>query len=543
MYPDFDNRIQVFIALVLICFLVYANALRGEFIYDDIPIIMQNPQITHPGTFLLDPPALLVSWNYLAAKDKPFTYHLTNVLLHALNTILVFLLLRLFFKSPACFAGAALFAVHPIHVEAVTWITARNYLLIATFSLATFLLYYRSTGTRSVKGREVRAVNWAGYGSSVLVFAYFVAHNFSFYAVMPFLLAAADLIFGRARRNWKLWLPFIAIIIVRLVLARGMIAERVANASFEMGKDLSAWQNPAPSFIYSILSHLGLLLWPGRLTLYHQPIVFSTAILIIGVVFFAALAIVTWRWFSQAREVFFGIVLFILFLAPTYSPITVASLVGERYAYFPSVALCIGAAFAFERCRFKTAQGRRIFTMVLVFVTCAYAVRTVIRNEDWKTGSRLWRSTLAASPLSPWAHSNMGYAYQQEGNMERAIREYKRAINLKPNLFDAYNNLGTVYHQIGRLNEALEVYQTLLTINPRYTKGYNNLGVIYNEMGKLDAAVEAYRKAIELNPSYAFGYFNLSVLYQRAGKLDEASAAYQRAITLDPSLRSLPARP
>jgi Tfp pilus assembly protein PilF/uncharacterized membrane protein YecN with MAPEG domain len=417
----------------------------------------------------------------------------------------------------------------------VSWITARNYLLIGTFSLATFLLYYGTIRIQRFKHREVFTVEWMRYGASLLIFAYFTAHNFAFYAVMPLLFVAADIMFGRARKTWKLWIPFVVIIAARLVLARGIIAERIQNASFEMGRDLT-WQNPVPSFIYSILSHLGLIIWPGRLTLYHQPIVFSTIIFIIGVVFFVALAIAAWRYFKEGRELFFGLVLFILFLAPTYSPITVASLVGERYAYFPSVAFCIAAAFAFERSPFKTAGARRVFIMALICITCAYAVRTVVRNEDWKTGTRLWRSTLEASPLSPWAHTNMGYTYQKEGNIDRAISEYKKAIELKPNLFDAYNNLGTVYRQIGRYNEALEVYKTLLAINPRYTKGYNNLGVIYNEMGRLDEAVEAYRKAVEINPAYAVGYFNLSVLYQRMGKSDEANAAYQKAVALDGGL-------
>jgi len=287
--------------------------------------------------------------------------------------------------------------------------------------------------------------------------------------------------------------------------------------------------------------HFWLLIWPARLTPFHQPV--PVSFFGVGTIGLCLLVIALPFLFRKAKEIFFGIVLFILFLSPTHGPIAVTPLVAERCLYFSSVLLCIILAFFYDRYPFQTKNGKLAAVILLLFIIAAYAARTVTRNSDWRDQSRLWRVTLEASPLNATAHNNMGYAYQKEGNVEMAIKEFMLAIRLQPDLFDAYNNVGGVYHRLGRLQEAADTFKDLLDKNPNFFKAYNNLGLIFHEMGKAAEAQAAFQKAIEINPVYAVAYYNLSLLYDKTGRENEAQAAYRKAIELDPALEGLPHRP
>lgn len=533
--PCLSYKGKIYLALVGLCLLVYANSLFGAFVYDDVPIILKGPLIARPLHFLLEPADLFYSFNYLIGKGNPFVYHLTNVLLHALNTVLVFIFLQLFFKAEASFLGASLFAVHPIHVEAVTWITARGYLFTALFILLTYILYNKATDTSNNKNQSLQTIDIRKYLLCLLIFSYFIIRNYSFYFLMPFFLILSDVIFNRWRRNWKLWIPFLVIALIRIIFLQHTISARIYAVARELGSGIS-WRNPVPAFVYSLFFHFGLLLWPGRLTLYHQPIAFSGPVIVLGIIVLAAVIYTAFFTFRKAKEIFFAIALFILFLAPTYSPIIISSLVAERYAYFPSVALSISVAFFYSRYASKSGALKRNFLLLLFLIIVAYSLRSIARNEDWKSPSRLWRATLLASPNNAWAHNNMGYTYQEEGDIQRAIREYYKAIDLKPNFLEAYNNLGSAYQRMGKLQEAMAAYNKILEIDPAFVKAYNNLAVIYNELGKTQAAIAICKKAVEINPNYAYAYYNLSLIYERIGKPKEADAAYKKATELNPKL-------
>ena len=200
-----------------------------------------------------------------------------------------------------------------------------------------------------------------------------------------------------------------------------------------------------------------------------------------------------------------------MFLAPTYSPVMVSWLVAERYLYFPSIILSIFLAFFYERIyitRILTNKKpnshefskRDFFRGIFIFIIAGLGVRTVARNEDWKTPERFWRQTVLVSYNSPRSHNNMGDIYYQEGNTERAIREFKKAIELKADYADAYHNLANIYHHKGDLKEAVRLYQQAVSFNPRLFESHYNLGIIYLNAGELDLARLQFEKALELRP-------------------------------------------
>ncbi|MDD4980714.1 MAG: tetratricopeptide repeat protein [Candidatus Omnitrophica bacterium] len=510
------NNKYIYIILIAVSFLVYANSLNNAFVSDDIPAILNYPFISQPLRFLLEPNPLSNSLNYLIGQYNPFIYHLTNIILHALNTIFIFLFLRLFFRAEASFLGSCLFAVHPIHTEAVTWISGRPYLILSLFILGTYFLYQKANGLlvtealppdknkRLIVNEKNINFKLPYYVLSLLAFSYFIIKHYTFYALLPLFLILSDVTFGSWRKAWRLWLPFLGIVILRLIIARVEVMTRVTAVAKEIGASIT-WTNPFFNLVYSFFSHVGLILWPAKLTLYHEPAIISAFMLKVGIAALLALAAALPFIFKKAREVFFAIALFILFLLPTYSPVMISWLVAERYAYFPSVALSIIVCFFYERyvAPVKNTQRKNLILGVLIFILSCYAVRTVVRNEDWKSPERFWRQTVLASPESPRSHNNLGDVYGQEGNVEGAIREFSKAIELKTDYADGYHNLATTYYRQGNIKEAVKIYKEAVSLNPELFESHFNLGIIYLDMGQVDSAIEELQKAAELRPQDA----------------------------------------
>lgn len=490
-----EGKWQNYFILIALCFLIYANSLNNVFISDDIPGIVKNPYISSPLRHWLAPQDLLNSLNYLLAGYNPFSYHLTNIILHSLNTILVFIFLSLFFKAEASLLGACLFAVHPIHAEAVTWVSGRAYIITSLFILSSYLLYYYSISVKN----GLRVNLWR-YALSLIIFSYYVSGSVSFYFIFPFFLILSDITFDRWRKAWKMWLPFLGIFALRIIFVKSVISGRISFVAQEAGQSATL-SNPVFNLAYSFFSHLGLLLWPAQLTLYHEPAVISSFALKVELFFLFLIAVISvFFLFRKAKELFFAIGIFTLFLIPTYSPVIVSWLVAERYLYFPSVALSIFLAFFYERIIVVSKRITGIALLAALFIIAAMGVRAVARNEDWKTAGSLWRRTVLVSYNSPRAHNNMGDAYCQEGNLEGGIMEFKKAIELKPDYADAYHNLANVYHNKGDFKEAIWCYRQAVIFNPRLFESHYNLGLIYMGTGELDAARFEFEQALQIRP-------------------------------------------
>jgi hypothetical protein len=490
-----SNKKKLYLILAGLCFLVYANSFKGAFVSDDIPAIIKNPAITKPGNYLFEPANLLVSLIYLLVKGNPFPYHLISVTLHSVNTILVFIFLSLFFKTETAFLGAALFAVHPVHAEAVAWISGSVYLATALFTFSVYLLYRRATYSREL---SQRASNYY-YLSSLILFSYFIVKQFSFYSLTPLLLILSDFTFGRWRKNWRLWLPFLGIAALRLIALKDILLGRINSVARDLPGGLT-WTNPIFNLAYSFFSHLSLLIWPARLTLYHEPALISSPSLTLELLILAMLLFSLPFLYRKAKPIFFALGIFVIYLIPTYSPLLISWLVAERYAYIPSVALSICLCLAYEKCAEKSKTAKNTALALFMTLIAIYSLRTVIRNEDWRTPERLWRATLKASPLSPRAHNNMGDVYLRAGNMTAAVAEFKKATELNPNYASAYHNLANAYYSLGSLKEATRYYQKALTCDPGLFESHYNLGIIYINVGDFDKALEELDKAYRLKP-------------------------------------------
>lgn len=523
-----SGRLHPCIFLVAVCVLVYLNALDSGFLSDDIPAIVRNHLLFRPARFWHDPAQLLNSMNRLAAGEVPFVYHLTNLILHCINTVLVYYFLSTLFRgATAVLLGSLLFAVHPVHAEAVVWVSGRPYLVIAMFILANYLLY-RKAAVNGFRGRFFLA-----YLLSVLFFLYDSVRTYGFYYFFPLFLPLADFVEGEWRRRWKFWLPFFAIAACKALLVKVALAGRVI-ALAEQGGGVPAWNNPLFSAAHSFFSNLAILLWPVRLTLYHEVSSPPLPLVISETVFFLLLLASLPFVFRKAKEMFLAIALFALFLLPTYSPLAVCCMVAERYLYFPLVALSIAVAYFWDRCVKAPGRFRSAVILLSVAVLSLYALRTMRRNEDWQDEKRFWQSALASSPQSSRVLAKIGDIYRQEGRLGEAVQAFKKAIALNSREAAAYNNLGVTHAQMGKDEEALQDYRKAIELKPDFSEAYFNLGNLYAAQGNTAEALASFSKAVEIDPWFAEAYLNMGAVCAGKGAWPEAIVAYKNALQAHP---------
>lgn len=503
------SKSEVYLILISLCFLIYANSLNNAFVSDDIPGIVNNGRIGELFHSPFEPAVILYSFNYLLGKLTPFIYHLTNTLLHALNAILVFSFLLMFFKIETALLGAALFAVHPANCEAVAWVSGRPYLMRTLFLLISYFIYEKADYFNSA-GRKIKG--GAYLFLTAILFLYLTMSDFLYFFFIPFIMLL-DFIFKRWKRTWKLWVPFLILSVTRLFLIRSLINARIEFVAQNMSQDPRKWTNPLFNMVYSFFAHLWLYIFPKRLTIYHEPHIISPLNLGLGIAVFVIIFCFLPYVYKKSRKSFLALGLVVLFLGHTYSPVPIAWLFAERYLYLPSIGLSMFACLLYER--FHSDKLKRIASGIFIFIISAYAVRTVARNEDWKSEERFWRQTALVSDQSPRSYNNLGYAYGKEGNVAMAIQSFNKAIALKPDYADAYHNLANIYHSAGNIEEALRFYKKATECNDGLFEAHLNLGLIYVEQQSFDLAREQLTRALEIRPGDYNALAALELLRQK----------------------------
>jgi protein O-mannosyl-transferase len=511
--------------LVALCFLAYANTLQNAFVFDDLETIVKNPHIGRFSPYIFNPPDLLYSLNFLLGHFQPLVYHLTNILIHTAATLLVFLFLQTIFAASASCAGAALFAVLPIHTEAVTWISGRPYALMGVSILVVYLLYYYSNACE--KKRRLKQLIM--YSASLIIYGYYMVSNIAFLIAVPALIIASDLLFGSGLRTWKKWIPFIAIAGVRLLLAHGLIMIRVQSVAGDTG--LNVWTNPFYNIAYCLWWYARLSVWPAQLTLFHEPNILPVYNVQAGIIFVGLLGALMVYAYKHSKELFFAAFLFILFLAPSFSPVVVCSLVAERYSYFASIGLSIACAYMYTRfMRFERSHVKRRFFLVLFgMVLSLYTVRTIVRNSEWKDSYTLWQATARVSPLSHRAHNNFGEACMNAGLVKQAILEFQKAYSLNGRNINALNNLAVALQIDGHNQEALATFKKALTISGGWFTAYYNLGNFYMNTGNLQEALNCFLEAVQRKPDFAEAYNNAGHVYDVLGDRQRAIEMFSKA--------------
>jgi tetratricopeptide (TPR) repeat protein len=550
------------VLLALVSLAVYFNSLFNGFVYDDFVVIVENEHIKHlvknlpaffnasyfkiaAGEASYRPIATLSYYLlYSIAELNPFYYHLSSLILHILNTILVYLLINSILRNnlSALIAGL-LFTCHPALTEAVDCISYNEDLLAAVFFLLALLFYLKLKIINIKSGLK-------NYGLSLLFFLLGLLSK-EMAITLPAIIVLYDLTFRETdppprllkftlntikNRAW-LYSGYIAVGLFYLFL-RFFILYNPRDAIKPFHGSILERIIYLPDHLFDFIK---LAVFPIHLNadyVFSYPSGFFDLSNFIGFSIVIGLAGISFFIYKHSREIFFGIWWFLITLFPVYNLIEIFNPLAERYLYIPIIGFCLVAPVALNavanRVFRKTKTTKTATLTVAIFILCFYATVSITRNRDWKDGLTLWSKTVQSSPGSFVAHGSLGRAYQDQGRVDEAIREYEKAIEIYADDYKAHYNLGVVYDQQGAFEKAVHHYKKTIEIYPQYFNAHFNLGNIYHRQGLLDAAIGHYKKVIELHPEDFEAHNNLGVAYAGQGKLDKAIVEWENVLEIDP---------
>jgi tetratricopeptide (TPR) repeat protein len=544
---------------------LYWPATRFNFVaLDDDAYVYDNPWVTHgldwstakwvwtstyaanwhPVTWLSH---LLDSSIYGPLPDGP---HFTNVCLHALNALLLFLVLSRLTGAPwPSWVAAALFAWHPLRVESVAWISERKDLLCGLFWMLTLWAYLRYAEEFKVQPAFAEAA--AGKRSKFKVFYALILLFFALglmskpmMVTLPFVLLLLDYWpLGRLEFGPKFsWRPVMEKVPF-LVLAAGsslatFLVQHAGGAvkSFQQAPFLLRAANVPLAYI----SYIGKTLWPTHLCAFYPlsdkaPELAATG----SALALAAITGLTVRWRREYPWLLVGWFWFMGTLIPVIGLVQVGGqALADRYTYLPSIGLFIMLAWSVRHwLTRRPAAGPWVGgAAFLGLLGCVLATERQL--PYWRDSLALYGRILWNFPDCAGAQNGLGLALSDAGRRAEAMDHYKEALRLDPDSVHAHYNLGIELAEAGKLEEAMIQFDAALKLNPRSEQLHNNVGVVLAREGSLQAALEQFQRAIKLNPLYPKPYLNAAMALERLGRMDEARTNYQKAAQLDPALRS-----
>jgi tetratricopeptide (TPR) repeat protein len=547
--------------LVAACVVSYANGLTGDFTYDDKAIILNNARIRSPAglvSIFTTPyfggprgqgtayrPILLVSYamQYWLHGAAPVGFHVVNLALHVLATLLLARTLALIdVARPVAFGAALVFAVHPVHVEAVTSLVGRGETLAAAFVLGAllFALRYRSqTRNRRVAltiallciGLGILSKESAAVAPILILLAYWrleaggvverfrraLARGLPLYVGCSVLLAGS-LLARRAVLGGTVRAPTFRIFELENPLAHLSAGERSANAAAILFRYVGRLFVP----LHLSADESG---WAVPVDHGFSPV--GIAALFLG----AAILVIAFLRERESRDLTFGVFFFVGAFAMTanlFFPI--GTILAERLAYLPSAGFALALSSVILGSRAAQAPSRRR-AFLLVAIAVAYGARTAVRNPVWKDDETLFAETVRTSPGSAKAHYNLAWVSAEKGHLPLALEEYTLATRIYPTYFDAWAGKGSVEQRLGRLADAERSFRRSLAARPLYENGFFRLGAVLELKGDLEGAEKVFAKGLARNSKSTPLALRLAKVRSRLGR-SSADADWRRAIAL-----------
>jgi len=559
--------------ITLLGLMVYANSFAGQFLWDDWHLIADNTYIRSAS---FENIRSIFSQNIMAGAGREgnsfrplqilsylmdhavwdknvLGYHLTNTGWHILAAWAVF-----YFSFLICGNGlaallcAGLFVIHPVHTEAVTYLSGRADPMAAFFVLAAACCYVRGLSSDS---RVLKAGTLALY-----VLALLSRENALVFVLVPLLY---HYIYKRSW-SWKHYGPVLLVtglyIVVRLTVLGDVLPKP---------EDTTIYQR-APGFLVAYAKYLGLLLWPRGLHMEYGDGIFpwGQPLVVVGAVLFVGMVFSFWKMRQRIPLAAFSIGWFLIFLAPHTNLAPINAYMAEHWLYLPSLGFFLIVAVYFVKIM-QNKMARSLAVILLSVWVLFLGGQTVHQNIVWRDPKNFYEYTLKYAPESARIRNNLAMIYSSEGRLEESVAQCLRAIKLNPHQLSSYNTLASVLLKQGKNQDAVEVSQSAIKIDPKYVKIYNQLAIAFIKMGRTAQAIQAcetaialkpryakphdilgaaymgqgiydkaqaeYMKALELSPRYPEGWHNLGILYQKMGKPDRAAECFLKAVSFRPS--------
>jgi tetratricopeptide (TPR) repeat protein len=560
------RQLVICLALVAATVVVYAQTLRFDFVSWDDPIYVSQAAhvrqgLTFEGILRAFTTGELANWHPLVTLShmlacqlfglNPAGHHAANVLLHVANTLVLFHVLASSTAAPWRSAWVAvLFALHPLHVEPVAWVSARKDVLSTFFGFLTIWAY---TG-------YARRGGVARYLLVALLLSLGLMSK-PMLVTFPVLLLLLDywplerVRVGTPRSGAtgesspcpersigrvlieKVPLALLAVassVVTLFIQQRAGTMESIPSIPFHLR---------LANAVVSYVRYLGKLAWPSHLAvLYPHPDlpggtpwaawqVAGAAALVLAVTALVLRtgrrwAVVGWLWYALTLLPVSGLVPFGF------------EAMADRFSYVPLVGPFIliawGAGDIVARFRERHPSLGPATAVGAVGVTLAFGACSVAQARHWRDSVPLYEHSLAVAPGAAVLHYNLANALDARGEPGEAIRHYREAVRIDPGYSEAFNNLGVTLAAQGRLDEAMQQYREALRSKPGNARAHNNLARALEVRGDLDGAVQHYREAVRVDPSYARARFNLGRVLHVRRQLDEAALQYREAVRLQP---------
>ena len=468
-------------------------------------------------------------------------YHLTSLLIHCANAVLVFAVARRLFRATrwqrldgredlvalGAAIAALLFAIHPLRVESVAWATERRDVLSGFFMLATLVVYLRS----------IEPTSRRGYWLAVLLFACALLSKATSMS-LPAVFVIVNIYPLRRLGGRAGWWSDEAKRVYREIVPFGVLAAGIAVLSIVALHPPDQLRFPQKLAVsaYSLAFYLGKTLLPVRLSsLYEMPENLNALEPRFIVSYLVVAGAATGLWFARRRWpgiVAASLVFFVVTLPMLGIVQNGPQIAADRYTYHAAPALAmIGAAAYLLLPRPRALISVAALGAVLVLL----GAMTWRQTEVWHDPESLWTHVLETESATPIAQSALANIRFKEDRVDEGIEFSERAIALAPRYAEAHNDLGVGYSRKNRIADAIREYRTAIEIKPQYDEAENNFGIAFSRDGQVDSAIAHFRRALDINPDNASAEINWGNALVRTDRSAEAIPHYERALALNPN--------
>ena len=582
--------------MAFITVLVYLPVCFHDFIYFDDPTYVSDNPIVQGGLSWAGLKWAFVGWH--AGNWHPLTWlshqldcqlfglnvgahHFINALFHAANAVLLFRLwLRLTNALwPAAFV-AALFAWHPLHVESVAWISERKDVLSTFFGLLSLLAYVRYTKARLPLGNSP-GIFQKNFLLALIFFALSLLAK-PMLVTLPFLLLLLDCwplnrptrLKDRIFEKWPFFLLTVISCVLTFLAQRGQAVLSLQQVSFGLRLE---------NALVAYFSYLVKTFWPVDLGVFYPlPAHASAVIVVLALVILSAISLLAWRLREPSGCLLTGWLWFLGMLVPVIGIVQVGDQsMADRYTYLPAVGVFVAVAFGFSEVSAWLKLSKVFSGVAAGLILAACVAVTEHQLTFWRDTETLFTHTLAVTGDNGPAHMMLGIAYERQGQLDDALKQYREALRFAPaliirvdggekrplaaqlelllgqaaeknndpdtalthyrnalrldvDLVEAHNNLGNLLDGFGRSDEALSHYQAAVQLRPELPLVHENLGTQLVKLGRFPDALREYEAAAQLEPGDSHPYYLMGKAYLRHGEVTEAVAKFQEALRRHP---------
>ena len=546
--------------ILLLTTIVYANSIRNDFTnWDDLSLVVENPAIRSlsidnlidiftPKAGKTYQPVRVLSYaiDYYFWRLNPLGYHLGNIALHGFSAVILYLLLgnllpqmrpesSLESNRIIALLASLLFAVHPVNVEAVTWISSRKYGLLALFYFASFYFYIK----HSEKGRYHRMY----YPLSIVSYILSLLSS-PFSVTLPAILFLYDYcrirdvnLYNIIKSRLLSYLPYIVLSISQFIILLNSFTTapgpEPAIKSHEMNNIFYTFLTML-RVLYDYIKNLLFPFWLNNMYVDHTSTsIFEYKVILPLLVIFLLIGILFFQVRADNKVNLFCLGWFVLTWLPVSNIIPISTKMADRYLYLPAVGLFLLFSLSVYNTshRWFSRKAKQFVTVpVIAFLIFSLSYLSIDRNRVWANSQTLWEDSLRKAPAYWVPHMNLGLTMAQQGKIEEAIFYYRESLRLNPNSVHTHNNLGVVLLERGQIGDAIGHYVAALRLQSDYAETYNNLGVALFRRGDFDKAIAHYREALRLDPNFGKAHNNLGNALAEQGRFAEAISHYSKAL-------------